>query len=107
MLFGIAANAGGTVSHLADLLGIDIKTCSRLLKTIRERGWATVEQDTKDERQRRVQLTADGKSVVQLMHGALVDVAYRIVENVVGPQTATFSSREAGEKGPLRKLAKM
>ena len=40
-------------------------------------------------------------------HGALVDVAYRIVENVVGPQTATFSSREAGEKGPLRKLAKM
>ena len=107
MLFGIAANAGGTVSQLADLLGIDIKTCSRLLKTIRDRGWATVEQDTKDERQRRVQLTDDGKSVVQLMHGALVDVAYRIVENVVGPQTgATFSSREAREKRPPKKLAK-
>ena len=96
-----------TVSQLADLLGVDIKTCSRLLKTIRERGWATVEQDTKDERQRRVQLTDDGKSVVQLMHGALVDVAYRIVENVVGPQTgATFSSREAGEKTSPKRTRK-
>lgn len=96
MLFGIAATAGGTVSHLADLLGIDIKTCSRLLKTVRERGWATVEQDTKDERQRRVMLTEDGKSVVQLMHGALVDVAFRVVENVAGPQTsATFSSQRS------------
>ena len=107
MLFGIASNAGGTVSHLADLLGIDIKTCSRLLKTVRERGWATVEQDTKDERQRRVMLTEDGKSVVQLMHGALVNVAFRIVENVAGPQTgATFSSQEAGEKRAKKKLAR-
>jgi DNA-binding MarR family transcriptional regulator len=107
MLFGIAANAGGTVSHLADLLGIDIKTCSRLLKNVRERGWATVEQDTKDERQRRVMLTEDGKSVVQLMHGALVDVAFRVVENVAGPQTgATFSSQQASEKRAKKKLAK-
>jgi hypothetical protein len=51
-------------------------------------------------------LTEDGKSVVQLMHGALVDVGFRIVENVAGPQTgATFSSHEVGKKRSKKKLA--
>jgi hypothetical protein len=104
MLFGIAVNDRGTVSQLADLLGLDIKTCSRLLKTVRARRWATVEQDTTDERQRRVQLTEDGKSIVQLMHGSLIDLGYRIVENVAGPQTgATFSSHPPAVKRTRRK----
>ena len=92
MLLAIGAmKNGGTVSQLADILATDIKTASRLLQGVRARGWATVEQDTKDERQRRVLLTQRGMDITKTIHGAIIDMAFRIVENVAGPlRSATF-----------------
>jgi DNA-binding MarR family transcriptional regulator len=107
MLLGIAANPHGTIGQLADLLGIDIKTCSRLLKGVRDRKWVTVEHDTRDERQRRVNLTEDGESVAQIIHGSLVDLAFRIVENTVGPQvSAEFTRQEARSPRKIRRAAR-
>lgn len=92
MLLAIAAmKNGGTVSQLAEILATDLKTASRLLQSVRARGWATVEQDTKDERQRRVLLTQTGTDIAKTIHGALIDMAFRIIENVAGPlSSATF-----------------
>jgi hypothetical protein len=95
MLLAIAVmRNGGTVSQLAEILATDIKTASRVLQNVRARGWATLERDTKDERQRRVMLTDAGMDIAKTIHGSLVDMAFRIVENVAGPQSgATFGER--------------
>ena len=84
LMYGLCALEKPSVGELAKCCGMTLKAASRGLKELRRRGWVTYEGDKKDERKRRVKLTVTGANVLRLVNGALVDTAFRVVENTVG-----------------------
>ena len=85
-VYGVGSlHAGPTVSEVAKATKQTLKTTSRILKELRKRGWVRMVGDPEDTRKRRVRLTARGENILKLLNGALVDTAFRIVENVKAP----------------------
>jgi DNA-binding MarR family transcriptional regulator len=97
-MFGLCALEKPSVGELAKCCGMTLKAASRGLKELRRRGWVTYEGDKKDERKRRVKLTVSGTNVLRLVNGALVDTAFRVVENTVGKPP--FSLQPTPSKRP-------
>ena len=85
-VYGVASlHTSPTVSEVAKATKQTLKTTSRLLKELRKRGWVRMVGDPEDTRKRRVRLTPKGANIIKLLNGALVDIAFRIVENVNAP----------------------
>jgi DNA-binding MarR family transcriptional regulator len=89
LLYGLGAcDPEPTVTALAAIAGLSLQNASRGLKAMRTRGWVEMVNDPEDTRLRRVRLTAKGDAIMRLIHGAIVDIAFRVVENIEGQRTA-------------------
>ena len=85
MVYGVGSLENyPAVSEVAKATKQTLKTTSRVLKVLRQRGYVKMVGDSHDTRKRRVRLTSKGENIMKLLNGALVDVAFRITENVRG-----------------------
>ena len=90
-----AAESAPTVSELASLAGENLKTASRVLKVLRQRGLIELFGDAEDTRERRVRLTPAGLKVLTLIHRAMVDMAGRIADASPRPGLRLRTRRSA------------
>lgn len=86
IVFYTVASAPGehTVGDIASSCGLNLKSASRVLQTLRKINYIELRGDPQDTRKRRVHLAAKGENVAKLINAAAVDTAFRIVENVMG-----------------------
>jgi len=106
ILYGLGAcGKEPTVTELAQAAGFDLKTTSRVLKELLACDWVELVSDKRDTRKKRVRLTRMGDDAMRLVNGALVDCAFRIVENVMGqhPSNPNLQLRTGPQKMKGRK----
>jgi DNA-binding MarR family transcriptional regulator len=79
-----AADRPPTVSELGQTTGLSTKITSRVLKTMRERGWIEYEAGDEDERLKYVILTPSGASVLRQLAKDLMAYATLITGTEIG-----------------------
>lgn len=57
-----------SITEVADFMVVDKSTSSRLIKSIQEKGWVTIEDDREDRRRKKLNLTPQGKEIISKLH---------------------------------------
>ena len=81
-----------TVSELAHVAGISLKTASRTLRVLRNQGWVVLKEDPLDSRLKRVALTKAGESGTAIIASSFVELAHRVVTHTARERRRRLSA---------------